>query len=62
MAELMGEGLTLEQAREKVYQDLLKKGDLERAKMMRAFQDVVHPLKPGDQTPPPSPPQPPSAT
>jgi hypothetical protein len=60
MAELMTEGLTLDQAREKVYQDLLKKGDLEGAKMMREYQDVVHPLKPGDRLPPPSPPQPPA--
>jgi hypothetical protein len=62
MAGLMGEGFTLDEAREKVYQDLLNKGDLEGTKMMRAFQDVVHPLNTGDQFPPPSPPQPPSAT
>lgn len=60
MVELMAEGFTLEQAREKVFQDLLKKGDLKGAKMMREYQDVVHPLKSGDQFPPPSPPQPPA--
>jgi transposase len=59
MAGLMAEGFTLDQAREKVYQDLLEKGDLKGAKMMREYQDVIHPLKPGDQLPPPSPPQPP---
>jgi hypothetical protein len=62
MAGLMAEGFTLEQAREKVYQDLLERGDLEGAKMMRAYQDVVHPLKAGDQAPPPLPLQPPSPT
>jgi len=62
MAGLMAEGFTLDEAREKVYQDLLKRGDLERAKMMREYQDVVHPLKPGDQAPPPSPLQPSSPT
>ena len=60
MAELMTEGFTLDEAREKVYQDLLKRGDLEGAKMMREYQDVVHPLKSGDRLPPPSPPQPPA--
>ncbi|MCJ7744620.1 MAG: hypothetical protein MUO99_08730 [Dehalococcoidales bacterium] len=60
MAELIAEGFTLEQAREKVFQDLLKRGDLEGAKMMREYQDAVHPLKSGDRLPPPSPPQPPA--
>jgi len=52
---LMAEGLTKEQAREKMYQDLLDKGDLKRAKILREFQDKVHPLKTNDQIPPPSP-------
>jgi len=60
MAELIAEGFTLDEAREKVYQDLLKRGDLKGAKMMREYQDVVHPLKSGDRLPPPSPPQPPA--
>jgi hypothetical protein len=52
---LMAGGLTPEQAREKIYQDLLEKGDLKRAKILREFQDKVHPLKTNDQTPPPTP-------
>jgi hypothetical protein len=39
------QGLTIEQAREKMYQDLVKKGDLKIAEAMRQFQDQVHPLK-----------------
>ncbi|MFC2038367.1 hypothetical protein ACFLUG_01155 [Chloroflexota bacterium] len=51
---LMAEGLTLKQAREKVHQDLLDKGDLEGAKMIRQFQDKIHPMKSGDQDSPAS--------
>jgi hypothetical protein len=60
IGSLMAEGLTTEQAREKVYQYLIEKGDLKGAKALRAFQDRVHPLKTNDQIPPLSPPQPPS--
>jgi hypothetical protein len=57
---LESEGLTCEQAREKVYQDLLAKGDLEKAKRFREFQDKVHPpSKNKPETPPPSPQPPP---
>ena len=59
---LKAEGLTQEQAREKIYQDLVNKGDLKQAKMIREFQDKVHPLKDGDQLPPSTPLQPPSPT
>jgi hypothetical protein len=45
IAELMVEGKTVEQGREKIYQDLLDKGDIEGAKMMREYQDRIHPLK-----------------
>ena len=48
---MVGDNLTLDQAREKMYQDLLTKGDIEGARMLRAFQDEVHPLKPGNQPP-----------
>ncbi len=58
----MAEGLTTEEAREKVYQDLIEKGDLKGAKALRAFQDKVHPPKTNDQIPPLSPPQPPLPT
>ncbi|MFC2004817.1 hypothetical protein ACFLUY_01190 [Chloroflexota bacterium] len=62
ITDLMDEGLTQAQAREKVYQDLLDKGDLEGAKMMRQYQDKIHPMKSGDQDPPASPSkQPPKA-
>jgi hypothetical protein len=49
IAELTSEGITPEQAREKMYQDLLTKGDGKGAKMVREFQDRVHPLKNNDQ-------------
>lgn len=42
---LKSEGLSIEQAREKIYKDLVDKGDLEGAKIMREFQDRIHPLK-----------------
>ena len=45
IGELAAEGLTREQAREKIYQDLLDKDDLEGAKMMRAYQYIINPLK-----------------
>jgi len=56
IATLMAEGITESQAREKIYQDLLNKGELEGAKALRAYQDVIHPLKPGDQPPTAKPP------
>ena len=57
---LMAEGCSEEQAREKVYQDLVAKGNLKEAKLMRDLQDKVHPLKDKGQSPPASPTQPPS--
>ncbi len=60
IASLMGEGLTPEQSREKIYQDLLAKGDLKGAEMVRRFQDRVHPLKDVGKVPPPGPPMPPT--
>jgi hypothetical protein len=54
---LMATGLTKEEAREKIYQDLLQKGDSKKAKMLREFQDRVHPLKTDSQEPPKSPEQ-----
>ncbi len=62
IAELIGEGLTIEQAREKIYQDLVDKGDLVGAIQMRKYQDRVHPLKAKQQLPKPPPPKPPSPT
>ena len=47
----MVEGKTMEQGREKIYQDLLDKGDIEGAKMMREYQDRIHPLKNNNQPP-----------
>ena len=58
IASLVAQGYTPEQAREKIYQDLLEKGDLEGAKRIRRFQDKVHPLKKDDPEMPPSSPQP----
>jgi hypothetical protein len=55
----MAGGLTEEQARERIYQDVEIGGDLKRAKAMREFQDKVHPLKTNVQeNPPASSPQP----
>jgi hypothetical protein len=51
VGELMGEGLTQWQAREKIYRDLLEKGDVDGAKKIRIYQDTVHPLKAEDQNP-----------
>jgi len=51
----MDHDLTKEQAREKIYQDLLGEDNTEGAKAMRSFQDIIHPLKDDDQVPPPSP-------
>jgi len=44
-------GLTTEQAREKMYQTVVEKGDPKMAKMMREFQDKVHPLGDNNKTP-----------
>ena len=49
IGELKAEGLSPEQAREKIYQDILKSGDLEGAKKMRTYQDNIHPLKSNDE-------------
>jgi hypothetical protein len=45
--ELMAEGLTSQQAREKIYQDIVDKGDLKGAEMVRTYQETVHPLETG---------------
>jgi hypothetical protein len=58
IASLMGEGLTPEQGREKIYRDLLAKDDLKGAAMVRQFQARVHPLKDVGNVPPPEPPPP----
>jgi hypothetical protein len=49
IVRLMAEGNTEEQAREKIYQDVLAKGDPDQARKMREFQDKVHPLEKGNQ-------------
>jgi hypothetical protein len=58
IGKLRAEGLTPEQARERIYQDVVQGGDLKRAKAMRQFQDKVHPLESkGLEEPPASPPE-----
>lgn len=52
IVRLMFDGLTKEKARGKMYQDVLGKGDLKVAKSFREFQNKVHPLKAGEQSPP----------
>jgi hypothetical protein len=59
---LMTTGLTMEQAREKMYQNLLEKGDIKKAKTLREFQDRVHPVNPDSKVPPKLPEQPPSSS
>ena len=51
VGELMGEGLTQWQAREKIYRDLFEKDDVDGAKKIRIYQDTVHPLKAEGQNP-----------
>ena len=51
----MFEGYTMEEDREIMYKDLVDKGDLEGAKVLRAYQDAVHPMKSAVQVPPKSP-------
>ena len=48
---IVAEGNTIEEAREKLYQDLVNNGNTEGAKALRAYQDIVHPLKTGNQQP-----------
>ena len=62
IAALIAGGLTPEQAREKIYQDLVDKGDVNGAKRVQEYQNAVHPLKTVDQQPPPLSPEPPSPT
>jgi len=59
---LMAKGLTKEEAREKLYQELIEKGDNKGAKTLREFQDRVHPVKSDSQVPPKLPDQPPSSS
>jgi hypothetical protein len=49
----MAEGLTKDQAQEKIYQNVVDSGNLEGAKKVRAYQNLIHPLKTGDQQPSP---------
>jgi hypothetical protein len=62
IAALMAGGITMEQARERIHQDLIDKGDVAGAKMVREYQDVIAPLKAHGQPSPPPPGQPPPQT
>jgi hypothetical protein len=62
IGEITAEGFTMEQAREKLHQDVVATGDMRMAKTLREFQDKIHPLKTSDQPLPPMPPQTPSPT
>jgi len=55
----LAEGLTEEQAREKIYQDLTIEGRPDDAKKLRQYQDFIHPVSKKDKPPPSSPPEPP---
>ncbi len=52
IARLKGQGLTEEQAREKLFRDLIRKGDLIGAKKLREYQNSVHPLRKQPKAPP----------
>ncbi len=55
VAELMAEGLTQEQAEGKIVKDLIDKGDIKGADIMRRYQDFIHNRKSANQvhrTPP----------
>ena len=54
-------GLPVEKAREKLYQELFKKGDLGVAKLFREFRNKVHSLKNPDHLPPSSNPKNPAS-
>ena len=55
IGELKAEGLTPEQAREKLYQDVVDQSDANASEVFRLIQDTIHPLKPGgDSSPRPS--------
>ena len=45
IARLRGQGLTEEQAREKLFRDLIRKGDLIGARKLRDYQNTVHPIR-----------------
>ena len=55
IARERSEGLTPEQARENIYQDLINWGQPELAAAVRKYQDRVHLLKLKKETPPPQP-------
>ena len=45
IGRLEAEGFSEEQAREKLYQDLVDADNPEAAEMLRRYQDIVHPIK-----------------
>lgn len=57
IGKIMAEGNTIEQAREKMYQDLVVQGNPEAAKGLRLLQDKIHPMGKSTQPPQSSPPQ-----
>jgi len=59
IAGLRLEGLTEQQAREQMYQDIIDKGDEKKAEIFRQFQDKIHPSDRIVQPPQNSPPKPP---
>lgn len=48
IGELTLEGHTQEEAREKIYSDLISQGDVKGAKLIREFQNKIHPLQTKD--------------
>jgi hypothetical protein len=62
IGKYMAQGLSKEEAREKVLKDEIDKGDPIKSEVFRKFQNEIHPLKTNDQASPPSPPQTPSPT
>jgi len=56
ITDLVDQGLTVAQAREKLYQDLLRWGYPKFAADFRSWQDRIHPLRPDRESPPLAPP------
>ena len=52
MGELVAGGMTLDQARDKMYQDLIGAGEVKAADELRRYQDIIHPVMKQRQSPP----------
>jgi hypothetical protein len=51
IGQIMSGGLTMEQAREKIYQDQVSSGNIKTAEALRRYQNIVHPLTKDNPSP-----------